>query len=169
MFVHIGDSSSNQATTLESQMIHMIQELFGQTLNVVKRPASSPERISTILSCRSRSAPGTGPAGKLVLAGNARATGLSRSSARSGSSERHDEAVMPVTAKAKSLNVDRARRQISSGINSQQSIPSRTTGSGATSPDFTRPPAGLPANSPGEPSAPFWLYDGRADYELGRP
>src|SRR5450631_116329 len=30
--VHIGDPSSNQATTLESQMIHMIQELFGQTL-----------------------------------------------------------------------------------------------------------------------------------------
>jgi hypothetical protein len=32
LFVHIGDPSSNQATTLESQMIHMIQELFGQTL-----------------------------------------------------------------------------------------------------------------------------------------
>src|ERR1700676_3757048 len=31
--VHIGDPSSNQATTLESQMIHMIQELFGQTLS----------------------------------------------------------------------------------------------------------------------------------------
>src|SRR5712675_826530 len=30
--VHIGDPSSNQATILESQMIHMIQELFGQTL-----------------------------------------------------------------------------------------------------------------------------------------
>src|SRR5450756_357457 len=29
-----GDPSSNQATTLESQMIHMIQELFGQTLSV---------------------------------------------------------------------------------------------------------------------------------------
>src|ERR1700676_4724759 len=35
--VHIGDPSSNQATTLESQMIHMIQELFGQTL---RRPPS---------------------------------------------------------------------------------------------------------------------------------
>src|SRR5882724_2905227 len=32
LLVHIGDLSSNQATTLESQMIHMIQELFGQTL-----------------------------------------------------------------------------------------------------------------------------------------
>src|SRR6202790_2956155 len=32
--VHIGDPSSNQATTLESQMIHMIQELFGQTLRI---------------------------------------------------------------------------------------------------------------------------------------
>src|ERR1035438_4930887 len=32
LLVHIGDPSSNQATTLESQMIHMIQELFGQTL-----------------------------------------------------------------------------------------------------------------------------------------
>src|SRR5450631_926443 len=30
--VHIGDPSSNQATILESQMIHLIQELFGQTL-----------------------------------------------------------------------------------------------------------------------------------------
>jgi len=35
LFVHIGDPSSNQATTLESQMIHMIQELFGQTLRDV--------------------------------------------------------------------------------------------------------------------------------------
>jgi hypothetical protein len=32
LLVHIGDPSSNQATTLESHMIHMIQELFGQTL-----------------------------------------------------------------------------------------------------------------------------------------
>src|SRR5882762_5752975 len=39
LLVHIGDPSSNQATTLESQMIHMIQELFGQTLS-----ASSPHR-----------------------------------------------------------------------------------------------------------------------------
>jgi hypothetical protein len=33
LLVHIGDPSSNQATTLESQVIHMIQELFGQTLS----------------------------------------------------------------------------------------------------------------------------------------
>jgi hypothetical protein len=39
LLVHIGDPSSNQATTLESQMIHMIQELFGQTLRV--RPETS--------------------------------------------------------------------------------------------------------------------------------
>jgi hypothetical protein len=32
LLVHIGDPFSNQATTLESQMIHMIQELFGRTL-----------------------------------------------------------------------------------------------------------------------------------------
>jgi hypothetical protein len=32
LLVHIGDPSSNQATTLESQMIHMIQVLSGQTL-----------------------------------------------------------------------------------------------------------------------------------------
>jgi hypothetical protein len=32
LLVHIGDPSSNLATTLESHMIHMIQELFGQTL-----------------------------------------------------------------------------------------------------------------------------------------
>jgi hypothetical protein len=32
LLVHIGDLSSNQATTLESQVIHMNQELFGQTL-----------------------------------------------------------------------------------------------------------------------------------------
>jgi hypothetical protein len=35
--VHIGDPSSNQATTLESQMIHLIQELFGQTLKAAMR------------------------------------------------------------------------------------------------------------------------------------
>jgi exopolysaccharide production protein ExoZ len=33
LLVHIGDPSSNQATSLESQVIHMIQELFGQTLS----------------------------------------------------------------------------------------------------------------------------------------
>jgi hypothetical protein len=32
LLVHIGGPSSNQATTLETQVIHMIQELFGQTL-----------------------------------------------------------------------------------------------------------------------------------------
>src|ERR1700741_1963074 len=42
--VHIGDPSSNQATTLESQMIHWIQFVFGRTLrsrvppNVRSRP-----------------------------------------------------------------------------------------------------------------------------------
>src|SRR5450631_2389285 len=39
--VHIGDPSSNQATTLESQMIHMIQELFGQTLIIAAQGASA--------------------------------------------------------------------------------------------------------------------------------
>jgi hypothetical protein len=38
LLVHIGDPSSNQATTLESQMIHMIQELFGQTLSDSRHP-----------------------------------------------------------------------------------------------------------------------------------
>jgi hypothetical protein len=45
LFVHIGDPSSNQATTLESQMIHMIQELFGQTVRMedpLRSPASHP-------------------------------------------------------------------------------------------------------------------------------
>jgi hypothetical protein len=32
LLVHIGDPSSNQVTSLESQVIHMIQGLFGQTL-----------------------------------------------------------------------------------------------------------------------------------------
>jgi hypothetical protein len=36
LLVHIGDPSSNQATTLESQVIHMIQELFGQTLTLLE-------------------------------------------------------------------------------------------------------------------------------------
>jgi hypothetical protein len=36
LFVHIGGPSSNQATTLESQMIHMVQELFGQTLTPIR-------------------------------------------------------------------------------------------------------------------------------------
>src|ERR1700740_2938577 len=32
--VHIGDPSSNQATTLESQMIHWIQLVLGRTLTL---------------------------------------------------------------------------------------------------------------------------------------
>src|SRR3984957_5634880 len=36
LLVHIGDPSSNQATSLESQVIHMIQELFGQTFREVR-------------------------------------------------------------------------------------------------------------------------------------
>jgi hypothetical protein len=35
LLVHIGDPSPNQATTLESQKIRMIQQLFGQTLTVL--------------------------------------------------------------------------------------------------------------------------------------
>src|ERR1700680_2938205 len=42
--VHIGDPSSNQATILESQMIHMIQELFGQTLNKSSIAAGADQR-----------------------------------------------------------------------------------------------------------------------------
>src|SRR6266849_10032871 len=38
--VHIGDPSSNQATTLESQVIHMIQELFGQKLREMQQGGS---------------------------------------------------------------------------------------------------------------------------------
>src|SRR5258707_2849079 len=38
LLVHIGDPSSNQATTLESQMIHMIQELSGRTLRANPPP-----------------------------------------------------------------------------------------------------------------------------------
>jgi len=34
LLVHIGDPSSNQATTLASQTIHTIQELSGHTLRV---------------------------------------------------------------------------------------------------------------------------------------
>src|SRR5258707_14513886 len=55
LLVHIGDPSSNQATTLESQMIHMIQELFGQTLRAVKassdrvEPDSKQDKIVALL------------------------------------------------------------------------------------------------------------------------
>jgi hypothetical protein len=40
LLVHIGDPSSNQATTLESQIILMIQELFGQTLKLPSTKAT---------------------------------------------------------------------------------------------------------------------------------
>jgi hypothetical protein len=42
LLVHIGDPSSNQATTLESQVIHIIQELFGQTLRPSPMPRNEP-------------------------------------------------------------------------------------------------------------------------------
>src|SRR5258707_11786475 len=41
LLVHIGDPSSNQATTLESQMIHMIQELSGRTLRTHHEPVGA--------------------------------------------------------------------------------------------------------------------------------
>src|SRR3979411_3167549 len=48
LLVHIGDPSTNQATTLESQVIHMIQVLSGQTLrgkrSAVERKAASALR-----------------------------------------------------------------------------------------------------------------------------
>src|SRR5258707_8794828 len=47
LLVHIGDPSSNQATTLESQMIHMIQELFGQTLRDRDANEAAPEDRGT--------------------------------------------------------------------------------------------------------------------------
>src|ERR1700693_3271941 len=42
LLVHIAHPSSNQATTLESQMIHMIQELFGQTLRLQNEADEGP-------------------------------------------------------------------------------------------------------------------------------
>jgi ERCC4-type nuclease len=45
LLVHIGDPSSNQATTLESQMIHMIQELVGQTLKFYLRDAIQKNEV----------------------------------------------------------------------------------------------------------------------------
>jgi hypothetical protein len=50
LLVHIGDPSSNQATTLESQVIHMIQELFGQTLrlSVEQKMAAKISGISEV-------------------------------------------------------------------------------------------------------------------------
>jgi len=44
LLVHIGDPSSNQATSLESQVIHMIQELFGQTLRSMADNAGYQEQ-----------------------------------------------------------------------------------------------------------------------------
>src|ERR1700749_4387452 len=39
--VHIGDPSSNQATTIESQMIHWIQFVLGRTLSIPALPSHS--------------------------------------------------------------------------------------------------------------------------------
>src|SRR5882672_10675869 len=51
LLVHIGDLSSNQATTLESQMIHMIQELFGQTLRPkIGGPCGAGQCLRRLLS-----------------------------------------------------------------------------------------------------------------------
>jgi hypothetical protein len=53
LLVHIGDPSSNQVTTLESQVIHMIQELFGQTLRVeVENGSLTPELLREALGLR---------------------------------------------------------------------------------------------------------------------
>src|ERR1700730_4163147 len=48
---HIGDPSSNQATTLESQVIHMIQGLFGQTLSFCRTFRTLPrqEKLTQLL------------------------------------------------------------------------------------------------------------------------
>jgi hypothetical protein len=58
LLVHIGDPSSNQVTTLESQMIHMIQELFGQTLSKLKprhRPGLLFSRYLSDVCCGGQS------------------------------------------------------------------------------------------------------------------
>src|ERR1700738_5461901 len=51
LLVHIGDPSSNQATTLESQVIHMIQGLFGQTLSFCRTFRTLPrqEKLTPLL------------------------------------------------------------------------------------------------------------------------
>jgi hypothetical protein len=54
LLVHIGDPSSNQATSLESQVIHMIQELFGQTL---RPPMSAPKSRAAFASTLRSSLP----------------------------------------------------------------------------------------------------------------
>jgi hypothetical protein len=48
LLVHIGDPSSNQATTLESHMIHIIQELFEQTLSIYGITGASVTNAGTI-------------------------------------------------------------------------------------------------------------------------
>jgi hypothetical protein len=70
LLVHIGDPSSNQATTLESQMIHMIQELFGQTVREARRcaldsraamlPVDPGRRTGCQLGCLMRAEKGHG-------------------------------------------------------------------------------------------------------------
>jgi hypothetical protein len=56
LLVHIGDPSSNQATSLESQVIHMIQELFGQTLR--KKGFHSSQGVTQGHTTKSTSLPG---------------------------------------------------------------------------------------------------------------
>src|SRR6266404_9060247 len=48
LLVHISGPSSNQATTVESQVIHMIQVLFGQTLRYSIQHTDSDARV---ISC----------------------------------------------------------------------------------------------------------------------
>src|ERR1700712_4667496 len=60
LLVHIGDPSSNQATTLESHMIHMIQELFGQTLRDRKSESACSLREPPPPSLRSAPSPASG-------------------------------------------------------------------------------------------------------------
>src|SRR6266446_2393682 len=61
LLVHISGPSSNQATTVESQVIHMIQVLFGQTLreiNHLKALTSArgcPAKIRSLSPKQSRS------------------------------------------------------------------------------------------------------------------
>src|ERR1700751_4046763 len=45
--VHIGDPSSNQATTLESQMIHWIQLVLGRTLSNLRDVQESRTSFSS--------------------------------------------------------------------------------------------------------------------------
>src|ERR1700751_2090637 len=53
--VHIGDPSSNQATTLESQMIHWIQFVFGRTLRIrllTDYQVKAPVPFDLVVFCR---------------------------------------------------------------------------------------------------------------------